>query len=66
MNKNDLAKMLQNGMFATKVDIEEAWRYVDLVARGSNNPAAVYTCVQVMLNTVAWKIEVLEVLEEIV
>jgi hypothetical protein len=53
MNKHDLAKALRNGMFATRVDIDEAWKYVDLVARGSDNPAAVYTCVQVMVNTIA-------------
>ena len=53
MNKHDLAKALRNGMFATRVDIDEAWKYVDLVARGSDNPAAVYTAVQVMLNTIA-------------
>lgn len=54
MTNIELAKGIQHGMFASRDTIEEAWDYVDHIARAcGKDRAAVITAVQVMLNTVA-------------
>lgn len=55
MTNIELAKGIRHGMFASRPTIEEAWDYVDSIARGcgKENQAAVITAVQVMLNTLA-------------
>ena len=56
MTNKELAIKLRNGLFAERDTLDEAWNYVELIAHGSNNPAAVYTAVQVMLNTISSQI----------
>jgi len=56
MTNKELALKLRNGLFAERDTLNEAWDYVEVIANGSNNPAAVYTAVQVMLNTVSSQI----------
>lgn len=54
MTNIELAKGIRHGMFASRPTIEEAWDYVDHLARScGKDRAAVITAVQVMLNTVA-------------
>lgn len=54
MSKSDLVMALKNPMFADKgTDLQAAYDYVDMVARASENPVAVWTAVQVVVNTVA-------------
>ena len=55
MTNIELAKGIKHGMFASRPTVEEAWDYVDYIARscGKDNHVAVITAVQVMLNTVA-------------
>jgi ribulose-5-phosphate 4-epimerase/fuculose-1-phosphate aldolase len=54
MTNIELAKGIKHGMFASRPTVEEAWEYVDSVARAcGKDRAAVITAVQVMLNTVA-------------
>jgi ribulose-5-phosphate 4-epimerase/fuculose-1-phosphate aldolase len=55
MTNTELAKGIKHGMFASRPTVEEAWEYVDSVARacGKGNHAAVITAVQVMLNTLS-------------
>ncbi len=55
MDNTQLARDIRHGMFASRETIEQAWDYVDHIARacGKENHAAVITAVQVMLNTVA-------------
>lgn len=58
MNSNlQLAKNMRNSMFADRATFDLAMEYVDQIARGSNNPAAVWTAVMVVVNTIANEIE---------
>jgi hypothetical protein len=54
MSKEDLAMCLHNGMFADRgTDLKAAFEYVDMIAKASENPAAVWTAVQVAVNTIS-------------
>ncbi len=44
-------------MFADRATFDLAMEYVDQIARGSDNPAAVWTAVMVVVNTIANEIE---------
>jgi hypothetical protein len=57
MTNKELASALRNNMFAQRETLDEAFEYVDVIAKASNNPAAVWTAVQVVINTIAKTIE---------
>jgi len=57
MTKEDLVKAISNGMFADRETLEEAFEYVDVVAKGSDNAMAVWTAVMVVANTIANKVK---------
>jgi len=46
-------KSLYSGLFATKADLPEAYNYAMQIAQASDNPAAVMTAIQVLVNTIA-------------
>ena len=48
-----LGKSLYSGLFATKADLPEAYTYAMQIAQASDNPAAVMTAIQVLVNTIA-------------
>jgi hypothetical protein len=48
-----LGKSLYSGLFATKADLPEAYNYAMQIAQASENPAAVMTAIQVLVNTIA-------------
>ena len=60
MTKEDLAKVISNGMFADRDTLKEAWDYVGEIAKASDNPMAVWTAVMVVTNTIAKEIRALE------
>jgi len=53
MTPAELAKAVRNNMFATRDTYDEAMEYAYEVAKGTGNPAAVMTAVQVVVNTLA-------------
>jgi hypothetical protein len=58
MNSNlQLAQRLRCNEFADRETFDLAMEYVDQIARGSDNPAAVWTAVMVVVNTIANEIE---------
>lgn len=60
MNKIEFAKAIRNGMFAERESLDEAYEYAHAIARGTDNPAAVMTAIQVVVNTLANYVEALE------
>ena len=55
---------VRNSLFAERNDIVDAYKYVEQVANASNNPAAVYTAVHVLMNTIAKELLALEEVEQ--
>ena len=53
MTNQELAKAVSNQLFATRDTYDEAMEYAYSVAKGTDNPAAVMTAVQVVVNTLA-------------
>ena len=53
MNTREYAAQLRNSLFGERDTIVEAYEYVETIAQASNNPAAVYTAVHVLMNTIA-------------
>ena len=53
MNTREYASQLRNSLFGERDTIVDAYKYVEQVANASNNPAAVYTAVHVLMNTIA-------------
>lgn len=53
MTNQQLASLIRNNMFASRSTFGEAYDYALSIANASDNPAAVMTAVQVVLNTVA-------------
>jgi hypothetical protein len=51
MTNLELARALKHNMFATRSSVDEALEYAYSIARASDNPAAVMTAVQVVVNT---------------
>jgi len=51
MTNVEMARALKHNMFATRSTIDEAFEYAHMIARASDNPAAVMTAVQVVINT---------------
>lgn len=60
MNTVEFAKAIRNGMFADRNTVDEAYEYAYMVAKATDNPAAVMAAVQVVVNTLANAIETLE------
>ena len=60
MNKlNDLATNLQSPLFATRDTIEDAYKYVSDIINTlpTHEQVAVYTAVQVLVNTIAEEVK---------
>ena len=64
MNTREYAAQLRNSLFGERDDIVEAYKYVETIANASNNPAAVYTAVHVLMNTIAKELLALEEVEQ--
>lgn len=60
MNTLEYAAQLRNSLFASRDTIVDAYKYVEQVANASDNPAAVYTAVHVLMNTIANELVALE------
>ena len=60
MTKFELADSIRNDIFASRDTLDEAYAYASSIAQASDNPAAVLTAVQVVVNTLAKYIEGLE------
>lgn len=60
MKNVEFAKAIRNGMFGDRKTLQEAYDYALNIANASENPAAVITAVQVVVNTLANEIETLE------
>ena len=52
MTHIELAKYLQHKMFSDRETIDEAFEYAYMVAKATDNPAAVMTAVHVVVNTI--------------
>lgn len=60
MTKTELARTLTNGMFSDRATLKEAYEYAQWIADSSDNPAAVYTAIHVMMNTIAREVLALD------
>jgi len=61
----ELITSLKQPMFASRDTIEEAYDYALKVAKATDNPAAVMTAVQVVVNTIANELEkIADMIEE--
>ena len=49
----ELGKALYSGLFAVQDNLYDAYEYASQIAQASDNPAAVMTAVQVVVNTIA-------------
>lgn len=52
MTHIELAKHLHHKLYSERSTIDEAYEYAWLVAKGTDNPGAVMTAVQVVVNTI--------------
>lgn len=57
MTKHELALSIYSPLFAERDTLKEAYDYAMEIAKYSDDPAAVTTALQVMLNTIAKEIE---------
>ena len=53
MTNKELVKELHSGFFKSHNDLNSALEYVQMVAKGYENPAAMLISVQVVMNTIA-------------
>ena len=60
MTKYQLAAQLRNSLFAERATLAEAYEYASVVAQASDNPAAVFTALHVMMNTIAREVQEVE------
>lgn len=64
MNKQ-LLQSLKQPMFASRDSIEEAYDYALMVAKATDNPGAVMTAIQVVVNTIVNELEkITDIIEE--
>lgn len=64
MNKQ-LLQSLKQPMFASRDSIEEAYDYALMVANATENPGAVMTAIQVVVNTIVNELEkITDMIEE--
>lgn len=52
MTVDQLTTQLQNKMFASRESIDEAYKFAEMIARGTDSPMHVMTAVQVVVNTI--------------
>ena len=57
---SEFARDLRSDFFADRPSVNAAYEYANKVAKGTDNPAAVMTAVQVVVNTIAKHLETLE------
>ena len=62
LTNKELAKKIRNNLFAKRESLDEAFEYAMSIMK--NDPAAI-TAMMVVLNTVADKIEVADILNEL-
>ena len=62
MNKHELAKSLRSGIFADRDTLQEAYEYVENIAKscGSENTIYILTAIHVLMNTIANEIAKIE------
>jgi len=61
----DLIKSLKQPMFASRDTIEEAYEYMYMVAKATDNSVAVVTACQVVVNTICNELEkIIQAVEE--
>ena len=61
----DLIKSLKQPMFASRDTIEEAYEYMQMVAKATDNPGAVIVACQVVVNTICNELEkIADMIEE--
>ena len=53
MTNKELAESIRNNMFASRKTVDEAFEYVNTIAKASENPIAVWTAVMVLTNTIS-------------
>jgi hypothetical protein len=53
MTVNEYADSIKHGLFSSRDSLDEALAYAYDIANASDNPPAVITAVQVVLNTIA-------------
>lgn len=53
MNSKELANAVRNRMFGERETFDQAMEYAHMIAKGTENPAAVMTAVMVVVNTLA-------------
>jgi len=53
MDIQEYAAQLRNSLFGERDTIVDAYKYVETIADASDNPAAVYTAVHVLMNTIS-------------
>lgn len=53
MTNKELVKELHSGFFKSHNDLNSALEYVQMVAKGYENPSAMLIAVQVVMNTIA-------------
>ena len=57
MTKEQLAAQLRSGIFGSRDTLAEAYEYASVIAQASDNPAAVFTALHVMMNTIAKELD---------
>lgn len=60
MTLNELLQSIHSPMMADRETVEDAFEYVMMVAKASDNPMAVLTAVYVMNNTIAKQLKEIE------
>ena len=57
MTPKELANTVRNRMFGERETFNQAMEYAHMIAKGTDNPAAVMTAIMVVVNTLANYIE---------
>lgn len=57
MRVEEFRKALVNKMFASRESIDEAYKFAEAIARGTDSPMHVMTAVQVVVNTIMNELE---------
>ena len=57
MTKHELAHSIYSPLFAEYSDLKQAYEYASMIAKASENPAAILTAIHVMMNSIAVQIE---------
>ena len=57
MTKQELAHSMYSPLFAEYSNLKQAYEYASMIAKASENPAAVLTAIHVLMNSIAVQIE---------